>query len=260
MLQRFKMIAAGLAMASLFAGATLANTINIHNGGDPTSLDPHKVSGDWENRIVGDIFEGLVTEDRGAEPIPGQAESWTVSDDGLVYTFKMRDGIAWTDGTPVTAGDFVFAFQRLMNPETAADYAYLQFPINNAEEINKGDIKDIGQLGVRAIDDKTLEITLKQPTPYFISALTHYTAFPVPKHIVEAKGSDWVKLENIATNGPYKPTEWVPGSHVTTVKNDAYYDAANLKIDGPITSRLIAIESALRTFALSSGGLLELMT
>ncbi len=232
MLQRFRTLAAGLAMASLLAGAALAGTINIHNGGDPTSLDPHKVSGDWENRIVGDIFEGLVTEDRGAQPIPGQAESWTVSDDGLVYTFKLRDGISWTDGTPVTADDFVFALQRLMNPETAADYAYLQFPIKNAEEINKGDIKDIGELGVKAIDDKTLEITLKQPTPYFIGALTHYTAFPVPKHVVEAKGSDWVKLENIATNGPYKPTEWVPGSHVTTTKNDAYYDAANLKIDG----------------------------
>ena len=96
MINGLRTLAAGLLLGSLLAGATLANTINIHNGGDPTSLDPHKVSGDWENRIVGDIFEGLVTEDRGAQPIPGQAESWTVSDDGLVYTFKLRDGISWT--------------------------------------------------------------------------------------------------------------------------------------------------------------------
>ncbi len=214
------------------AGQALSATLNIHNGGDASSLDPHKVSGDWENRIVGDIFEGLVTEDRAAEPIPGQAESWTVSDDGLVYTFKLRDGISWTDGTPVTANDFVFAFQRLMNPETAANYAYLQYPIKNAQKINKGEIKDLNELGVKALDDKTLEITLEQPTPYFIGALTHYTAYPIPQHLVEAKGTDWVKIDNIATNGPYKPTEWVPGSHVTTARNDGYYDASNVKVDG----------------------------
>ena len=209
-----------------------AAMLNLHNGGDPSSLDPHKVSGDWENRIVGDIFEGLMTEDIGAKPIAGQAESWTISDDGLVYTFKLRDDANWSDGTPVTSHDFVFAFQRIMNPETAAEYAYLQFPIKNAEAINSGDISDLGQLGVKAVDDKTLEITLEQPTPFFLGALTHYTAYPVPKHVVEAKGSEWVKIENIVVNGPYKPVEWIPGAHVVTTKNDAYYDVANLKIDG----------------------------
>ncbi len=228
--------AAACTLALMLYGAISATawaaTINIHNGADPTSLDPHKVSGDWENRIVGDIFEGLVTEDPNAEAIPGQAASWTVSDDGLVYTFTLRDGIQWTDGTPVTANDFVFAFQRLMDPATAASYAYLQYPIKNAEGINAGDITDIASLGAKAIDDTTLEITLEQPTPYFIGALTHYTAFPLPKHVVEEKGEEWVKIGNIATNGPYKPTEWVPGSHVTTVKNDGHYDAANITIDG----------------------------
>lgn len=221
-----------LLFASSLASSAFAATINIHNGADPTSLDPHKIGGDWENRIAGDIFEGLVTEDPDAVAIPGQAESWTVSDDGLVYTFKLREGIQWTDGQPVTANDFVFALQRLMNPETAAGYAYLQYPIKNAEGINGGDITDIGSLGVKAIDDATLEITLEQATPYFVSALTHYTAYPLPQHVIEEKGDDWVKVENIVTNGPYTPTEWVPGSHVTTVKNDAYYDADNITIDG----------------------------
>jgi len=211
-----------------------AATLHLHNGGDPTSLDPHKISGDWENRIAGDMFEGLVTEDAGAQPIPGQAESWTISDDGLTYTFTLREGIQWSDETPVTAGDFVFALQRLMNPETAANYAYLQYPIKNAEQINDGSITDVGELGVRAVDDKTLEITLERPTPYFIGALTHYTAYPVPQHVVEDKGADWVKIGNIVTNGPYKPVDWVPGSQVTTVKNDLYYDAENLNIDGVV--------------------------
>lgn len=232
MMKKTLILATLCLVSSLFAVTGWSATLNVHNGGDPSSLDPHKLSGDWENRIAGDIFEGLVTENRSAEPIPGQAESWTISDDGLVYTFTLREGIRWTDDTPVTAGDFAFALQRLMDPATAAEYAYLQYPIKNAEAINSGELTDMSQLGVRAIDDRTLEITLEQPTPYFIGALTHYTAFPVPQHVVEAKGSDWVKIDNIVTNGPYKPIDWVPGSHVTTEKNESYYDAANVSIDG----------------------------
>jgi len=119
-----------------------------------------------------------------------------------------------------------------MNPETAAKYAYLQYPIKNAESVNSGKMTDLGALGVKAIDDTTLEITLEQPTPYFIGALTHYTAYPLPMHAVKTHGSDWVKIDNIVTNGPYKPVDWVPGSHVTTVKNEQYYEADNVKLDG----------------------------
>ncbi|MFK7891838.1 MAG: peptide ABC transporter substrate-binding protein, partial [Granulosicoccus sp.] len=222
---------AAVCIAMLCATAQAA-VINIHNGGDPASLDPHKISGDWENRIVGDIFEGLVTEDAAAEPIPGQATDWTVSDDGLVYTFNLREGITWTDGEPVTASDFVFAFQRLMDPATAAQYAYLQYTIKNAEAINAGDMTDISALGVEALDDSTLQITLERPTPYFLGALTHYTAYPLPEHLVEEKGDEWVRIENIATNGAYRPIDWVPGSHVTTEKNPAFHDAENVAIEG----------------------------
>lgn len=230
-LRRFgKLLCFGLlAFASSAASAV---TINIHNGGDPSSLDPHKLSGDWENRIAGDIFEGLLTENARAEAIAGQASEWSVSDDSLVYTFTLRDGIQWSDGKPVTADDFVFALQRLMNPETAAVYAYLQYNIKNAEAINTGKITDMNELGVKAIDDQTLEITLERPTPYFLGALTHYTAYPLPRHVLEAAGDDWVKIGTIVTNGPYKPVDWVPGSHVTTEKQTQYYDAANMQIDG----------------------------
>ena len=226
------LFAAGVALICCLSTVTQAAVLQLHNGGDVTSLDPHKVSGDWENRVVGDIFEGLVTEDADANAIPAGAESWDISEDGMTYTFKLRKEVKWSDGTPVTANDYVFALQRIMNPETASSYAYLQYPIKNAEAINSGDETDFSKLGIKAVDDHTLEITLKEPTPYFLDALMHYTAYPVPKHVVEAKGDDWVKIENIAVNGPYKPTEWVPGSHVLTTKNDTHYAVDSLKIDG----------------------------
>jgi oligopeptide transport system substrate-binding protein len=211
------------AFALMMSTAASAVTLQMHNGGDPGSLDPHKVSGDWENRVVGDYIEGLLTEDAAANAIPGQAESWEISEDGTVYTFHLRDDANWTDGTPVTAGDFVFAFQRLMDPATASDYAYLQYPIKNAAAINAGEITDFDQLGVKAIDDKTLEITLEAPTPFFLDALTHYTAYPVPKHLVEEFGDAWTEMEHIVANGPYKIVEWLPGSYVRSEKNEDYY-------------------------------------
>ncbi|MEF2072482.1 peptide ABC transporter substrate-binding protein [Consotaella aegiceratis] len=229
----FKSISVAVALTSLlWAGTAGAVQLNLHNGGDVTSLDPQRISGDWENRVAGDIYEGLMTEDVNAEPILGAAESYEVSDDGLVYTFKLRDDEKWSDGEPVTADDFVFAFKRLMDPKNAAEYAYLQYTIKNAEAINTGQIDDLDQLGVKATDDKTLEITLERPTPYFLGALTHYTAYPLPKHLIDKVGDQWVQIGNIVTNGPYKPTEWIPGSHVLTEKNDQWHDADSLKIDG----------------------------
>ena len=223
-------LAAGLLLA--LSSPTLdARVLNIHNGGDASSLDPHKLSGDWENRIAGDIFEGLVTEDAGAEAIPGQAESWEISDDGLTYTFTLREGLAWSDGEPLTAEDFAFSFRRLMDPETAADYAYLQYPIKNAEAVNAGEMP-VEELGVTAIDERTLEIVLERPTPYFLGGLKHYTAYPIPGHLIEEHGEDWVKIGTIATNGPYVPVDWVPGSHVTTEKNPTFHDAENVSIEG----------------------------
>lgn len=234
--------------ALLAAGAVQAAQLNLHNGGDVTSLDPQRMSGDWENRVAGDIFEGLVTEDAEAHPIPGMAESWTVSDDGLVYTFTLREGVKWSDGEPVKASDFVFAFRRLMDPTEAAQYAYLQYPIKNAEAINTGELEDMSQLGVRAVDERTLEITLENPTPFYLGALTHYTAYPLPEHVIAEKGAQWVQIDNIVTNGPYRPTEWVPGSHVQTEKNPEWYDTDSLRIDGTRFFTLEDIPAALRRY------------
>jgi oligopeptide transport system substrate-binding protein len=230
--QLLKAVATAGALA-LFMGASAgAVTLNTMNGSEPGSIDPHKASGDWENRIIGDYLEGLTAEDAHADAIPGQAESWDVSDDGLVYTFHLRDGIQWSDGVPVTSADFEYAFRRLFNPATASEYAYLQFPIKGGSEIADGSMAvDSPDFGVKSIDDKTLEITLEGPTPYFIQALTHYTGYPVPKHLIEAKGDQWTNVENIVGNGPFKVVEWVPGNYVKSVKSDTYYDKDQVKID-----------------------------
>jgi oligopeptide transport system substrate-binding protein len=226
--------AAAMAGALAFAtmGGAQAVTLNTMNGSEPGSIDPHQASGDWENRIIGDYIEGLMAEDAKADAIPGQAESWDISADGLVYTFHLRDGIQWSDGVPVTAADFEFAFRRIVNPATASDYAYLQYPIKGASEIADGSMPvDSPDFGVKVIDDKTLEITLENPTPYFLQLLTHYTAYPVPKHVIEAKGDDWTKVENVVSNGPFKIVEWVPGNYIKSVKSDTYYDKDKVQID-----------------------------
>jgi len=221
-------VAAGFALS---AGLAAAETvIHIGNSGEPDSLDPHHLSGTWENRTVGDMFLGLTTEAADGSVIPGAAESWEISGDGSVYTFKIRDGHNWSDGQPVTADDFVFSLRRILAPETAAKYASLLYPIKNAEEVNTAKIGG-EMLGVRAIDDRTLEITLKAPTPYFLTQLTHYTAWAVPKHKVEELGDDWVKPGQLVSNGAYTVEEWVPNTHVKLVKNPGFYDAANVKID-----------------------------
>jgi oligopeptide transport system substrate-binding protein len=210
--------------------ALAAGELRIANSGEPDTLDPHHVSGVWENRIIGDILMGLTTEAADGSVVPGAAESWEVSDDGTVYTFTLRDH-SWSDGTPVTAGDFVFALQRILDPAEAAEYASLLYTIRNAKALNEGAMEGMDQLGVKALDDQTLEITLENATPYFLEQLTHYTAFPVPKHKVEELGADWIKPGNLVGNGAYTAAEWLPNSHLKLVKNDAFYDADNVSID-----------------------------
>src|SRR4051794_30243616 len=148
--RRAPLLAAAMALA-LASGAHAEMVYRMATMGEPKTLDPHGVSGTWENYIVGDQFMGLMTDAADAKPIPGAAESWTISDDGLVYTFKIRDH-KWSDGAPVTANDFVYSLQRILDPALAAEYASILYPIKNAEKVNSGKL-DKGQLGVRAIDD-----------------------------------------------------------------------------------------------------------
>lgn len=221
-----------LLASSLLVSGSLAlaqGVFNRGNGGEPGSLDPHQISGTWESDIARDQFLGLYTEAADGSVIPGAAESHTVSDDGLVYTFTLRDH-SWSDGTPVTAADFEFAFKRILDPATGAGYAYLMHIIDGGAEFNGGD-GSIDAVGVKALDDKTLEVTLSSPAPYFIAQTTHQTAYPVPKHIVEEFGADWARPENIEVNGAFKVSEWKIGEVLTVVKNENFYDAANVSLD-----------------------------
>ena len=211
-------------------GAFAEVVFNRGNSADPESLDPHKTSTVYEADILRDLFLGLTTEDAKSEIIPGAAESWTVSPDGKVYTFKLRAGALWSDGSPVTAHDFVFAWQRVVDPATAGEYAYMLAPVVNAEDITAGKKKP-AEMGVKAVDDTTFEVTLNAPTPYFLEMLTHQSTYPVSKANVEAKGADFTKPGNLVSNGAYTLAEFVPNDHIKIVKNDKFYDAANVKID-----------------------------
>jgi len=206
-------------------------TLNRGNSAEPSSLDPHRASGTWENNIIGDMLVGLYTEDVDANPILGAAEAHTVSEDGLVHTFIMREGHVWSDGEPVTAYDFEFALRRILDPAMAAEYAAILYVFENAQEINIGQIDDFTQLGVHALDARTLEFRLNRPAPFLPQMLTHYTTFPVPQHAIEEHGDQWARPGNIVTNGPYILEDWVPNDHITVVKNPLFFDAENVEID-----------------------------
>ncbi len=206
-------------------------TIHLGTGGEPASLDPHKMSGTWENMVGGDLFMGLIQYAPDASSLPGMATSWKVSKDGLVYTFDLRKDAVWSDGVALTSEDFVFAYRRIINPSTAAKYANLLYTIKNAKALNTGKMKDLTKLGVKALDKHTLQITLEYPAPYFLGQLKHYTAYPLPKHIVEKYGKDWSKPEHIVSNGAFKLVEWKSQSHIKAVKNPKFFDADKVKVD-----------------------------
>lgn len=178
---------------------------------------------------VGDCFEGLVAEDAAGDAIPGQAASWQISSDGLVYTFVLRHGIAWSDGTPVVAADFLAAFQWLFDPVNAIEYAYLQFPIRNAEAITTGSAT-MDQLGVAILDQHRLQVTLERPTPYFLQTLTHSTAYPLPSARLAERGTSWLAPENIICNGPFSIVEQ-DETHTKAIKSPTYYGRDEVAID-----------------------------
>jgi oligopeptide transport system substrate-binding protein len=217
------------------------------NGAEPETLDVHRSTGVPESLIQTDLFDGLVTYDAKGEPIPGAAESWTVSEDGLTYTFKLRADGKWSDGTPVTADDFVFSWRRLVDPATASDYAYFLWPVLNAEAISKGE-KPIEEMGVKAVDATTFEVTLRAPTPYFLSSLVHHSTYAISKANYEQFGEDFIKPGNLVSNGAYMLSESVPQGYVKLVKNPNYHDAANVSVDTVMFYPTEDIDSELQRF------------
>ncbi len=226
-------IAVGL---SLIARSVLAATpdsavLYRGNGAEPETLDIHRSSGIPEFDLQVDLFEGLVHYGPAGEPVPGVAERWEVSADGLTYTFHLRNTARWSNGDAVTAADFLYALRRGVAPATASRYAFILYPIANAEEIATGALADPTKLGIAAPDDRTVVFTLKAPTPYFLGLLTHHMAFPVHRVSLERYGERWTRPANLVGNGAYKLAAWVPQSEITLVKNERYWDAASVKLE-----------------------------
>jgi len=214
-------------------------TLHITNGTDPEDIDPHIVTGVPEHHIITALIEGLVGEDpKDLHPVPGTAERWESNEDQTVWTFHLRTNAVWTSGDPVTAHDFVQSFERILNPKLGSKYSYMLYVMKNAEAYNSGELTDFSQVGAKAIDDQTLQITLKGPTPYFLSLLNHYTWFPVHIPTIEKYGdryapggNPWTQPGHFVGNGPFRLKEWIVNDKLVVEKNPDYWDAANVRLN-----------------------------
>jgi oligopeptide transport system substrate-binding protein len=233
-------LAAGCGQKSPSAGGsgTGAKVLQFGNGTEPQDLDPQVVTGVPENKIINALFEGLVAEGPGgSDTVGGVAERWNISPDGRTYTFHLRPTAKWSNGDPMTATDFVRSYQRILTPSLAAEYAYKLHHVVGAEEFNKGELKDFSKVGIRAVNDHTLEIQLKNPTPFLIEAMKHYSWFPVHLPTVEKhggatrKGSAWTRAENIVGNGPFIMKEWRPNQKIVVTRSPTYWDKDTVKLD-----------------------------
>ena len=229
---RFFSLVVTLILATLlFTQTALGNdrVLRIGNSEEPTTLDPHRYFTNLEEHVLKDLFTGLTTMSAKGEVVPGVAERWATSNDGLVWTFTLREGLRWSDGTPLNSDDFVFAFRRLQDPNTAAPLAFFLYSIKNAAAVNSGDLP-VEQLGVHSKDPRTLVIELERPFPFFAERLLYPTGYPVPQHAIQEFGEDWVKAENWVSNGPYALNKWHIQEYLEITKNHHFYDAENVAI------------------------------
>jgi len=211
----------------------------IGNGDEPQELDPHVVTGLPEHRILSTLLEGLAALDpETGAPIPAAAESWTISDDQTVYTFHIRQNACWSNGDPVTAQDFAFSWRRMLSPKLATEYAYMLWCIKNAQAFSEGKLTDFNEVGIRVVDDSTLEVTLEHPTPYFLSLHAHQSWFPVHRATIERfgpvdqRGTKWTQPSSFVGNGPFVLDRWEPNRILTVKKNPLYWDTANVRLNG----------------------------
>ncbi len=220
----------------------------IGNGTEPEGLDPHITTGVSEHNIISALFEGLVSEDPiDLHPVPGVAESWDIAEEGTKYIFHLRHEAVWSNGDAVTAHDFLYSYQRILSPAMAAEYAYMLYPMKNARAFNVGEITDFSLVGVKAIDDKLLEIILEAPTPYFLELQNHYSWWPVHPPTIEEfggmtkRGTLWARPENMVCNGPFTLDSWKINQSIIVKKNPLYWDSDKVRLKGihfmPIDSR-----------------------
>lgn len=207
------------------------------NGAEPESLDPHAATSVSSGNILINLFEGLTRLNPETLDVePGIAESWDISEDGLTWTFTLREA-SWSDGKAVTAEDFAFAFRRLLHPEFGASYAFMLFAIQNAEQVNKGEMP-LETLGIEVLDERTLRLQLHKPMPPFASMLAHWTAFPLPRHVVQAAGAEtrrdvgWLRPDTFVGNGPFVLKTWEDEARIVLEKNPVYWDAGSIRLSG----------------------------
>jgi oligopeptide transport system substrate-binding protein len=204
------------------------------NGAEPETLDPSLIVGQPDGRIAGALFEGLTNFDENGRVVPGVAERWDVSPDGRVYTFHLRDGARWSNGDPVTARDFRDSWYRTLEPDTGAEYAYQLYYIHNGEAINEGKLPNayaqFCSTGAQVLDDRTLRVTLDNPTPFFLDLCATTPLYPVHLPSVKKWGDDWIKPGKLVSNGAYELAEWRINDRVRLVKNPYYWDAAHVSM------------------------------
>lgn len=208
------------------------NVFRFNNAAEPEYVDPGLMTGQPDHRIAALIFEGLTTTDpQTLRPRPAMAERWEISPDQLTYTFHLRKDAVWSDGTPLAAKDFVYSWTRVLDPKTGSRYAAHLYHIANGEEFNLGKLKDPSQLGVRALDPHTLEVRLRQPTPYFMYLTSFYTLAPVPQHVVEKYAAQWTDPAHIVSNGPFLLVEHQTNAKFEFVRNPRYWNASRVRLD-----------------------------
>ena len=210
----------------------------LGNGTEPSGIDPHLVTGVPEHKILLALLEGLVVfNPKNNGVLPGVAEDWNVSDDGLSYTFKFNPDAKWTNGDSVKPEDFAYSWERILSPDLGAQYADMLYVIKNAEKFHKGDIKDFSQVGISITKNK-LKVELENPTPYFLNILTHYSTWPVHPETVEKYGgmisrnNQWTRVENFVGNGPFKLESWEINKALRVSRNDLYWGNSANKING----------------------------
>ena len=220
------------------SAAVTQQILHVNNVLEPQDLDPQITTGLPEHYIQSSLFEGLVSKDpQTLEPVPAVAESWEISDDLTRYVFHIRKNMHWSNGEPITARDVVYSWKRLLMPKLASEYAYMLEAVVNARAFNKGEFTDFSSVGVKALDDYTLEVTLNRPTPYFLQMLDHNSTYLVPQKTIESfgkiddRGTKWTRPENIVSNGPFKLQEWTPNKVIVVERNPAYWDARAVKLD-----------------------------
>ena len=230
--------------------------LHYGNGSEPQGLDPHVVTGVPENHIIRALFEGLAVKNPYTlEPEPGVAESWDISEDGRTVTFHINPEAKWSNGEAMTAQDYVWSWQRALNPAMGNLYAYMLYPVRNAEVFATGQLDDFSQVGVKALDDLTLQVTLNERTPYFIQLMDHYSTFALHRATIEkfGKATDrftrWTRVENIVSNGAFRLKEWQLNRRIVVEKSETYWDRDKVRLNGVVfypTENIVSEERMFR--------------